>query len=85
MSHIPTHKPHVESSQIAEVGYDQQNHTLAVRFKSKAGKGSLYHYKGVMPEHWTDLCQCESLGKHFGACIKGKFDFEKIVEDEPKP
>ena len=82
MTHIPTHKPHVESSQIAEVGYDPTSKTLAVRFRAKTGKGSLYHYKGVMPEHYSDLCQCESLGKHFGARIKGKFDFEKIVEKE---
>ena len=82
MTHIPTHKPHVESSQIAEVGYDPGSKTLAVRFRSKAGKGSLYHYKGVEAEHYADLCKCESLGKHFGTCIKGKFDFEKIVEKE---
>jgi hypothetical protein len=37
----------VQSSQIHSIGHHAPTLTLAVRFKAKVGRGSLYHYANV--------------------------------------
>jgi hypothetical protein len=66
----------VKSNNIGEVGYDETTKTLAIRFKS----GGLYHYSGVSPETHKSLMGAASVGSHFFATIKGKFDFTRIEE-----
>lgn len=62
-----------KSSQIAAVGH--QGDTLAVQFKSG---GAIYHYKGVTAETFAAMQKAESIGKHFGAHIRSKFEHVRI-------
>lgn len=72
----------VESSQIHSIGHDQATNTLAIRFKGKAGPGSLYHYPNFTVEQFAAFQAAESKGKHFGAHIRGnaKHPHSKIKE-----
>jgi len=63
----------VSSSQIAAVGYDAGERVLGVQFH----RGARYDYAGVPREVYEGLIAAESVGKYFGANIKGKFDFTK--------
>lgn len=78
---VPELKP-VESSQIFAIGYDQITRTLAIQFVSHAGgqrnAGSIYTYSNVPLETAIAFTQAESIGKFFGANIKGKFEFRKV-------
>ena len=65
------------STQIAAHGYDPVSHTLAVRFHN----GGVYHYAGVPQEAADRFSKAESLGKHLGAHIKGKFAHERQTVD----
>lgn len=73
------HMQPVESSQIHSVGFDAGRQTLAMQFRSG---GPVYEYAGVTQEQYDAFLAAESKGKHFGAHIKGKFDFEKIAPPE---
>lgn len=73
----------VDSSQIAEIGHDEATNTLAIRFKSKKGVGSLYHYPNKTRDLFLQFRSAESLGVFFGANIKPFNDHIKI--EEPKP
>lgn len=83
------------SSQIKEFGYEPATKTLAIRFHSKKGPGSVYTYAGVPPEHYEGLLAADkdpaqSVGKYFGEHIKGKPDLyphTKVDEqaDEEQP
>jgi hypothetical protein len=68
----------VQSSQIHAVGYDAGSRTLRIQFKSAGGPGSTYDYPGVPADKHADFLKAESVGKFFGAHIKGKFDFKKL-------
>lgn len=65
----------VQSSQIAAIGYHEGTGTLRVKFN---GSGSEYDYTGVSAETHKALGKAESIGKFFGAHVKGKFDFKKL-------
>jgi hypothetical protein len=69
----------VKSAQIAEIGHDPATGTLAIRFN---GGQKLYHYEGVTAEDFGKLQAAESVGKHFGAHIRGKFPH--TLQDEKK-
>ena len=63
----------VESSQIDSVGFGDGSYgpeTLGVRFKSKSGITE-YHYHGVSSRMHQAMMGAESIGKYFGANIKG--------------
>ena len=68
----------VKSSNIASIGYDNASKTLAIKFLG--GHGSTYHYSNVSPEQHTALVSADSVGSHFFANIKGKFDYVKQEE-----
>jgi hypothetical protein len=68
----------VQSSQIHAIGYDAASSTLRVQFKSAAGAGSVYDYPGVPAETHANFLKAESVGKFFGANVKGKFEFKKL-------
>lgn len=72
----------VDSSQLAEIGHDEATNTLAIRFKSKKGPGSLYHYPNKSRELFLEFRAAESLGVFFGQRIKPLNDHVKI--EEPK-
>jgi hypothetical protein len=63
----------VESSQIDSVGFGDGSYgpeTLGVRFKTKSGITE-YHYQGVSSRTHQTMMGAESVGKYFGANIKG--------------
>jgi hypothetical protein len=75
----------VESSQIHSIGHDANTNTLSIRFKSKAGAGSLYHYSNFSIADWEAFRAAESKGSHFGKFIKpekDKYPFVRIDESQ---
>lgn len=66
----------VRSSQIKAIGFDAATKKLAVQFNN----GNVYQYADVPPETFTQMATAESIGKFFGANIKGKFEFERMPE-----
>lgn len=72
----------VKSSQIAEIGHCPVTNTLAIRFKTKSGPGSVYHYTNFTAEQFAKFSTAESIGRHFGEHVKGKYDFVKIGEKQ---
>lgn len=73
----------VNSRQIAAVGHDAPTETLAIQFHGKGDKpGSIYHYSPVPAGMYQGLISAESVGKFFGAHIKGK-DGIKYQRVEP--
>jgi hypothetical protein len=78
----------VESSQIDSIGHDPATNTLAIRFKSKSGPGSLYHYDNFTAGDFEAFSNAESIGSHFGKHIKPydkKYPFRKIAEPAQQP
>jgi hypothetical protein len=67
-----------ESSQIAEWGYDADTGTLGLKFHG-TGKSepAEYQYGDVPPEIAAGFATAESVGKYFGANIRGKFAYAK--------
>lgn len=63
----------VESSNIAAIGHSAAENALYVRFHS----GDTWRYDGVDAATAQKLHEAESVGRHFHAHIKGKFDREK--------
>lgn len=74
----------VQSSQIAELGYDAASKTMAVRFKGWGEKpGALYHYGNVDQDDYDALRNAESIGAHFGKTIKPnptRFPYARVDE-----
>jgi hypothetical protein len=64
------------SSQVRRHGHCAATNTLSVEFAS----GGTYHYHGVNPQQYEELCKAESVGKHLHANVKGKFEFTKHEE-----
>lgn len=78
----------VESSQIHAVGFDNATNRLAIQFKSKAGPGSIYHYRNFTGEDFVAFRAADSLGAHFGKHIKPeveKYPFEKVAASDVIP
>jgi hypothetical protein len=69
---IPRQK--VESSNVAEVGYDADSETLVVLFHN----GGMYAYDGVPATTFDQMVGAESVGKFFNTNVKGKYDFRKV-------
>lgn len=60
----------VNSSMITSIGYDPENGTLEIEFKSDS---SIWNYFDF-PEHmWNEFFNCESHGKYWHANIKKRF------------
>ena len=69
----------VSSSNIEAVGYDASTLVMVIQFKGERGKpGGRYKFLGVLPKHHADLMAAKSVGSHFHAHIKGKYQTEKI-------
>ena len=65
----------VNSSNVAEIGYDEANQILYVRFIKNY---SLYIYKGVPVGEYDGLRNASSVGTYLHSNIKGRFPYEKI-------
>ena len=75
---IPTHP--VSSSHIAQIGYDDDKHVLAVVFPN----GVIYHYAGVTADQALDLLHAPSIGSFYNQQIKGKFPGQKMTGHCPR-
>jgi hypothetical protein len=64
----------VTSSFISSIGHD--GGVLEVEFTN----GKVFRYAGVSPETYQALVTAPSIGRHFGAHIRGKF-----VAPDPEP
>lgn len=64
----------VSSSNIAELGYDQESQTVYVRFLN----GSLYIYKGVPEYEFDNLFNAPSLGSYLHRNFKNVYSYERI-------
>lgn len=65
---------YVNSSNVASVGYDEENQIVHVRFLNNA----LYIYKGV-PEHdFNGLVSAASVGSYLHRSFKNVYAYERI-------
>ena len=71
---IPVMNP-VSSSNIASIGYDEQNQEVYVRFLN----GSLYVYKGVPLHEYENLMQAPSHGSYLHRSYKNVYPYERIA------
>ena len=65
----------VNSSNIRAIDHDGTH--LMVEFKN----GSKYRYKNVSSEVFESLKKAESKGRFVNSEIKGKFDYERIINE----
>jgi hypothetical protein len=64
----------VNSSNVAEVGYDPSANTLEVLFKN----GGLYQYFDVPQAVYEELIQAASVGKYLNTQIKLVYRYARI-------
>lgn len=64
----------VSSSNIASIGYDEQNQEVYVNFLN----GSLYVYKGVQMFEFENLRDAPSIGSYLHSNFKNIYPYEKI-------
>lgn len=67
-------KQHVESSNIASIGYDSKSQTLEIEFLN----GGIYQYFDVPQHIYEDLMNADSHGKYLAYQIKGKYRYSKV-------
>jgi len=70
----------VESSNIAAMGYDEEDKRLRVTFKS----GATYDYLNVEPETHAAVIGADSVGSAFHRLIRAQpatYPYLKVVED----
>ena len=68
----------VKSSNVKAVGYDEENKTLQVEYKS----GGIYQYPGVQPEIYADLLAAESVGRFVSQVVRVGRRGLRIEEEE---
>ena len=67
-------RTHVNSSNIAEIGYDIATQTLEIKFNN----GMVYQYFDV-PDHInTDIMHDTSHGEYLAQHIKGVYRYSKV-------
>ncbi len=66
--------PHVKSSVMRFVAYDDDAGELDITFTS----GRTYRYFAVPPEIYAGLLAAESHGEFFNQCIKDLFDYAEV-------
>lgn len=64
----------VSSSNVAEVGYDENQRIMEVLFRS----GTLYQYFDVPPQIYAELMQSSSVGSYLNSNVKGQFRYARI-------
>ena len=64
----------VSSSDIASIGYDEDDQILEVEFNS----GSVYQYSGVPSSEYNGIMNADSKGKYLHANIKNRYPFVKL-------
>ena len=64
----------VNSSNLAEIGYDEPTHTLEVYFKS----GRIYQYFDVPERIYNELKRANSPGGYLNREIKGQYRYARV-------
>ncbi len=64
----------VRSSNIAAIGYDEDNQVLEVEFNDE----SVYQYSGVPSREHDGIMNADSKGKYLNANIKNRYPFVKL-------
>lgn len=64
----------VSSSNVAEVGYDENTQTMYVRFLNQ----SMYIYKGVPLNEFENLLNAPSVGSYLHRNFKNVYPYERI-------
>ncbi len=70
---IPVMTP-VSSSNVAEVGYNEEKQEVYVRFLN----GSLYVYKGVPKFEYEGLLNAPSIGSYLHRNYKNVYPYERV-------
>jgi len=65
---------HVDSSNVAQIGYDEPNQEVYVRFTNN----TLYTYKGVPKHEFEGLKNAPSIGSYLHRNYKNVFPYERI-------
>ncbi len=68
------HRRAVESSVLAEVGYDQKRRLLEVKLVS----GAVYQYLDVPAREFMALLAAESSGRYYNTSIKPNYDYRQV-------
>lgn len=64
----------VTSSNVAEVGYDEERRILEVLFVN----GGVYQYFDVPPQIYVELVRAGSIGQFLNTNVKGYFRYARI-------
>ena len=64
----------VSSSNIAELGYDEDNEIVHVRFTNN----TLYYYKGVPKMEFEGLLNAPSVGSYLHRNFKNVYPYERV-------
>lgn len=64
----------VSSTDVAELGYDEVNQIVFVRFV----KGGVYIYKGVPQFEYDGLFNAPSIGSYLHRNLKNLYPYERI-------
>lgn len=64
----------VSSSNIAELGYDETNQNVYVRFLN----GTVYVYKGVPSQEFEGLFNAPSIGSYLHRNFKNVYPYERV-------
>ncbi|MFT4907566.1 MAG: hypothetical protein ACI978_001649 [Oleispira sp.] len=64
----------VDSSNVAEIGYDEESSTLQIEFKN----GTIYQYFDVPDDLFEGLRTADSVGGYLAANIKGVYRYSKV-------
>jgi hypothetical protein len=67
-------KPIQNSSNIAEIGYDESTSTLEIMFLNN----SIYQYFDVSQQIYQALMQADSQGQYLAQNIKGVYRYSKV-------
>lgn len=62
------------SSQIREIGYNESQQILEIKFRNK----SVYQYDNVPTVTYEQLMKAESLGKYFYENIRDVFPYRRV-------
>ncbi len=69
----------VKSSNLVEIGYDEREAKLFVRFKDCA---KVYQYDPVPPIVWLGLRECQSKGSYLRTQVIPYFRCRRVPENE---
>lgn len=64
----------VSSSNIASIGYDEDNQILEIEFND----GSVYQYSGVPSSEHDGIMRADSKGQYLNANIKKRYSYVKL-------